>query len=78
MTARPVFNLYKILYSILGLMQAIQNAGLAITTMLAGLIVDSHGYIWLELFFVFWLVVALICTIAIWLIDLSGRLGINK
>jgi len=55
-----------------GLMQAIQNLGLALITMLAGLIVDGHGYIWLELFFIFWLVVALVATIAIWLIDISG------
>ena len=48
-----------------GLMQAIQNLGLALITMLAGLIVDQHGYIWLELFFIFWLVVALIATINI-------------
>ena len=53
-------------------MQAIQNLGLALITMLAGLIVDGHGYIWLELFFIFWLVVALVATIAIWLIDFSG------
>ena len=53
-------------------MQAIQNAGLALITMLAGLIVDHHGYIWLELFFIFWLVVALVGTVAIWLIDISG------
>eukprot|EP00093_Oithona_nana_P014307 14307.XXX_1090838_1092743_1 [CDS] Oithona nana genome sequencing. len=55
-----------------GLMQAIQNAGLALITMVAGLIVDNHGYIWLELFFIFWLVVALVATIAIWIIDISG------
>ena len=53
-------------------MQAIQNAGLALITMVAGLIVDNHGYIWLELFFIFWLVVALVATIAIWIIDISG------
>ena len=53
-------------------MQAIQNCGLALITMVAGLIVDNHGYIWLELFFIFWLVVALAATIAIWLIDISG------
>ena len=53
-------------------MQAIQNCGLALITMVAGLIVDNHGYIWLELFFIFWLVVALVATIAIWLIDISG------
>lgn len=53
-------------------MQAIQNLGLALCTMLAGIIVDSFGYIWLILFFIFWLVVALICTIVIWIIDIYG------
>ena len=55
-----------------GFMQAIQNLGLALCTMLAGIIVDSFGYIWLILFFIFWLVVALICTIVIWIIDIYG------
>ena len=54
------------------MMQAIQNLGLALCNMLTGLIVDQEGYIWLELFFIFWLAVALICTIAVWLIDISG------
>ena len=61
----------------LGFMQAIQNMGLALCTMVAGMIVDSHGYIWLLLFFVFWLVVALICTIVIWLIDIYGNGYLN-
>ena len=55
-----------------GFMQAIQNLGLALCTMLAGIIVDSFGYIWLILFFIFWLVVALICSIVIWIIDIYG------
>ena len=56
----------------LGMMQAIQNLGLALCNMLTGLIVDQEGYIWLEMFFIFWLAVALVCTIAVWLIDISG------
>lgn len=55
-----------------GLMQAIQNAGLALITMVSGMVVDKYGYIWLELFFIFWLAVGLICTVAIWIIDISG------
>lgn len=65
-----------------GLMQAIQNLGLAALTMLAGAIVDRHGYIWLELFFIFWLVIALVGTIALWLMDISGdgylNMGISQ
>ena len=53
-------------------MQAIQNLGLALCAMLAGLIVDMFGYIWLEIFFVFWLVIAMLGTIAIWFIDFHG------
>jgi len=55
-----------------GMMQAIQNLGLALCNMLTGLIVDQEGYIWLELFFVFWLAIALVCTIVVWLMDISG------
>ena len=51
-------------------MQAIQNLGLALITMLSGLVVDRMGYLWLELFFIFWLAVALVATVFIWLIDL--------
>ena len=66
----------------LGMMQAIQNLGLALCNMLTGLIVDQEGYIWLEMFFIFWLAVALVCTIAVWLIDISGdgylNMGTNQ
>lgn len=65
-----------------GMMQAIQNLGLALCNMLTGLIVDQEGYIWLEMFFIFWLAVALVCTIAVWLIDISGdgylNMGTNQ
>ncbi|TRY77914.1 hypothetical protein TCAL_07172 [Tigriopus californicus] len=60
-----------------GLMQAIQNMGLALITMLSGVIVDKMGYLWLETFFIFWLVIALIATILIWLIDFSGTGYLN-
>ncbi len=31
-----------------GLMQAVQNLGLAVISMVAGMIVDQYGYMWLE------------------------------
>jgi len=51
-------------------MQAIQNLGLATITLLAGLIVDNYGYLWLEVFFIFWLVLTTLATVGLWLIDL--------
>lgn len=75
-------NLFYALLFCLGMMQAIQNLGLALCNMLTGLIVDQEGYIWLEMFFIFWLAVALVCTIAVWLIDISGdgylNMGTNQ
>ncbi len=60
-----------------GFMQAIQNLGLALITMASGSIVDSHGYIWLEIFFIFWLAVGLVCTLAMWVIDYRGSGYLN-
>lgn len=36
-------------------MQSVQNLGLALITMLAGLIVDLKGYLVLEMFYMVWL-----------------------
>lgn len=35
--------------------QALQNFGLAIISIVSGIIVDTHGYLMLELFFLAWL-----------------------
>jgi nitrate/nitrite transporter NarK len=51
-------------------MQAVQTLGLAAISLLAGLIVDQYGYLWLEVFFIFWLVLATVATIVLWLVDL--------
>ena len=55
--------------------------GLGIVTLLAGMIVDKHGYGYLELFFMGWLVVSLICMTGIYWIDIKGtnylNMGIN-
>ena len=56
----------------IGLMQAIQNLGLALITMVSGIVVDKLGYLWLECFFILWLIVALVCTTVIWLMDSAG------
>ena len=47
-------------------MQAIQNLGMALITMMSGWVVDKMGYLWLEYFFIFWLAIALMCTLVIW------------
>ncbi len=52
-----------------GFMQAIQNLGLAVIAMLSGLIVDEEGYLWLEIFFISWLSVALAMTLWLWVWD---------
>lgn len=54
----------------LGIMQAIQNLGLAVISLLAGYIVDRYGYLWLEIFFIGWLILAAVSTIFIFLADL--------
>lgn len=38
-----------------GIMQAVQNLGMAVVTMMAGRIVDGQGYLVLEVFFLGWL-----------------------
>ncbi|XP_042878188.1 major facilitator superfamily domain-containing protein 1-like isoform X2 [Penaeus japonicus] len=62
-----------------GMMQSIQNLGLALISMLAGLIVDLKGYLVLEMFYMVWLCVALISTVVMWLTDaaLGGVLNLT-
>ncbi|EDV40570.1 uncharacterized protein Dana_GF23860 [Drosophila ananassae] len=51
-----------------GFCQSIQNLGLAVITIIAGIIVDHSGknHTWVQLFFMGWLTVALIATGIIW------------
>lgn len=60
-----------------GMMQSIQNLGLALISMLAGLIVDLKGYLVLEMFYMIWLCVALISTVVMWLTDSASRGVLN-
>jgi MFS family permease len=46
-----------------GVMQAIQNLGLALTANLTGVLVDWKGYIFVEMFFVLWVSISVICII---------------
>ncbi|XP_031573119.1 major facilitator superfamily domain-containing protein 1-like [Actinia tenebrosa] len=60
-----------------GFMQSIQNLGLAVITQVAGIIVDSNGYLILEVFFIGWLCVALIAAIFLYLVDASKGGALN-
>jgi hypothetical protein len=41
--------------------------------MVAGMIVDQKGYLWLEVFFGAWLCIALICTLLLLLDDVANK-----
>ncbi|OAD46998.1 Major facilitator superfamily domain-containing protein 1, partial [Eufriesea mexicana] len=58
-----------------GLAQSVQNLGMAIVSILAGMIVDQLGYLILEMFFLGWLWISLITAVAIWMSDLSTSGG---
>nr|CAB3263790.1 major facilitator superfamily domain-containing protein 1 [Phallusia mammillata] len=60
-----------------GFMQSIQNLGLAVISLLAGLILDGSGYLMLELFFSACVGVALICTLLLLLVDKVRESGLN-
>ena len=57
-------------------MQSIQNLGLAIVSMLAGMILDARGYILLEVFFLTLLCGALITGVVLYMWDAAK--GNNK
>ncbi|KAK1117674.1 hypothetical protein K0M31_015841 [Melipona bicolor] len=54
-----------------GIAQAVQNLGLAVVSILAGIIVDHGGYFMLEMFFLGWLWISLITAVAIWVSDVA-------
>ena len=57
-------------------MQSIKNLGLAIVSMLAGMILDARGYILLEVFFLALLCGALITGVVLYMWDAAK--GNNK
>lgn len=54
-----------------GIMQSVQNLGLAVIPIVAGLLVDARGYLILEVLFLACLFVALIGTVALYFVDAS-------
>ncbi|XP_057329368.1 major facilitator superfamily domain-containing protein 1-like [Microplitis mediator] len=58
-----------------GIAQAVQNLGLAVVSILAGIIVDKGGYFMLEMFFLGWLWISLITSTLIWISDSSKTGG---
>uniref|UniRef100_A0A1I8Q429 Lysosomal dipeptide transporter MFSD1 n=1 Tax=Stomoxys calcitrans TaxID=35570 RepID=A0A1I8Q429_STOCA len=62
-----------------GFCQSVQNLGLAVITILAGLIVDKSGgdHMWLEIFFLGWLTIALISTCVIFAYDRKTKGNLN-
>jgi len=60
-----------------GIMQAMQNLGLALFTLAAGIIVDEHGYDYLEMFFLLLLVISLLCIISMWIYDCNNSGYLN-
>ncbi|XP_034484092.1 major facilitator superfamily domain-containing protein 1 isoform X2 [Drosophila innubila] len=62
-----------------GFCQSVQNLGLAVITILAGIIADksNNDHTWVQLFFIGWLTVALIATCVIWGYDKKQRGNLN-
>ncbi|OQV16047.1 Major facilitator superfamily domain-containing protein 1 [Hypsibius exemplaris] len=62
-----------------GIMQAVQNLGLAVFSIIVGVIVDSDGYLILEVFFLGCLCVALISGILLYIFDakVDGMLNLS-
>ncbi|XP_026875617.2 major facilitator superfamily domain-containing protein 1 isoform X3 [Electrophorus electricus] len=62
-----------------GFMQSIQNLGLALISMAAGVIVDRRGYLFLEVFFCFCVCVALVAVVMLYFVDFlrGGELNIS-
>lgn len=62
-----------------GFCQSVQNLGLAVITILAGIIADKSqdDHTWVQLFFISWLTVALIATCVIYAYDKKNRGNLN-
>lgn len=61
-----------------GLMQSVQNLGLALVSMFAGWLVDAKGYLVLELFFLICLTVALMFSMLLYVVDKENKGMLNK
>jgi len=56
-----------------GVAQALQNLGMALATLFAGMVVDAGGYFMLEIFFLGWLYLALLACCSMWIYDLKSK-----
>lgn len=61
-----------------GVMQAIQNLGLAVAANVTGYLVDWKGYVTVELFFVFWVSLSVICSMVLMVQDHFREGSLNK
>lgn len=61
-----------------GVMQAIQNLGLALAANITGFIVDWKGYVIVELFFVLWVAISVIFTMILMVQDNFREGSLNK
>lgn len=61
-----------------GFMQSIQNLGLALIAMAAGSIVDSKGYLFLEVFFCACICIALIAVVMLYFVDYLKGGDLNR
>ncbi|KAH8341394.1 hypothetical protein KR059_005840 [Drosophila kikkawai] len=62
-----------------GFCQSVQNLGLAVVTIVAGIIVDSSGgsHFWLQIFFMVFLLISLLATCAIWAYNRKHQGNLN-
>uniref|UniRef100_V5GY83 Lysosomal dipeptide transporter MFSD1 n=1 Tax=Ixodes ricinus TaxID=34613 RepID=V5GY83_IXORI len=61
-----------------GMMQSVQNLGLALISMVSGMIVDSSGYFMLEVFFLAWLCCALIACLLLLMVNAKQGGVLNR
>lgn len=59
-------------------MQSVQNLGLAVVPIIAGIVVDKGGYMLTEVMFCALLCVALLCGIALYIYDATHGGKLNK
>lgn len=60
-----------------GFMQSIQNLGLAVISIIAGMILDTRGYLFLEVFFIACVSVALLSVVLLYLVNRARGGNLN-
>ena len=63
-------QIFILFFFLKGVTQAIQNAGLGLIALLAGVIKDADDtFVWLEIFYIAWLGLAILTTALMWVLD---------